>query len=148
MPRGSHTGALIPEEKLKRFLNAYVNCGFNAVQAGIAMCMSKRSAQANFYRYVEAIRSRLSMQHAMRESGLDVRFVARKLARSWTRPRRSGTWQPANGTRSTITRHRWKRSKQTARLRNLYPAAPPKGRTRTGNRHHSCSALRNWVVEG
>jgi hypothetical protein len=71
MPRGSHTGALIPEEKLTRFLTAYVNCGFNAVEAGLGIGMSKRSVQANSHRYVATIRNRLSLQQALAGAGLD-----------------------------------------------------------------------------
>lgn len=39
-----------------RFPTAYVNCGFNAVQAGVAIGMSKRSAHSNAHRDVVAIR--------------------------------------------------------------------------------------------
>jgi hypothetical protein len=57
-----------------------MNCGFNAVQAGLAIGMSKRSARANAHRYVAAIRRRLSMQQVLAEAGLDPNQIAEKLA--------------------------------------------------------------------
>jgi hypothetical protein len=82
------------------FLNLYVSNGFHAVKACIALGMTPRSAHAHAYRYVDAIRDRMTLQHAMRESGLDVRLIARMLARLMDATEPSGTAPPNPGTRS------------------------------------------------
>jgi Holliday junction resolvase RusA-like endonuclease len=67
-------------ERLARFLALYIEHDFNGVRACMALGMKRATAEAHAHRYVDARRSNLSIQHAMRESGLDTRHVSRKLA--------------------------------------------------------------------
>jgi hypothetical protein len=108
------------------FLNVYVSNGFHAVQACIDLGMTPRTAHAHAHRYVDAIRDRMSLQHAMRESGLDVRLIARKLARLMdaTEPK----WNCATQSWDMFENYaaQLEAIKQTARLLNLYPPEPTK----------------------
>jgi hypothetical protein len=114
----------LTDERLMAFLNLYVSNGFHAVNACIALGMTPRSAHA--HRYVDAIRHRMTLQHAMKESGLDLRLIARTLARLMdaTEPK----WNCATQSWDTFENHtaQLEAIKQTSRLLNLYPAEPPK----------------------
>jgi hypothetical protein len=87
-------------------LTAYMNGGSNAVQAGIAIGMSKRSARANTRRCVAAILSCLSMQQVLAETGIVPRQIAETLAQlidcRWSR---NGIQPRSIGTFSTIRQH-------------------------------------------
>jgi len=72
-------GKQIPEERLTRFMEAYIACEFRAAEAARAIGMSKSSAHANAHRYVRAIRSRVDFKTALRGIGLDPISQAQKL---------------------------------------------------------------------
>jgi hypothetical protein len=114
----------VTAERLVRFLALYIEHDFNGVRACMALGMKRATAEAHAHRYVEAIRSNLSIQHAMRESGLDTRHVSRKLAQmieakepKWNQ--KTEEWDHFENTTAQL-----EAIKQTARLLNLYPAEP------------------------
>jgi hypothetical protein len=114
----------VTAERLARFLALYIERDFNGVRACVALGMKRSTAEAHAHRYVEAIRSNLSIQHAMRESGLDTRHVSRKLAQMMDA--KEPKWNLATKTWDTFenTTAQLEAIKQTARLLNLYPAEP------------------------
>jgi hypothetical protein len=112
----------LTDERLTAFLDLYVSNGFSAVKACIGLGMTPKTAHA--HRYVDAIRDRMTLQHAMRESGPDVRLIARKLARlmNASEPKWNSTTQSWDTFENPAAQ--LEAIKQTARLLNLYPPEP------------------------
>jgi hypothetical protein len=115
----------LTDERLTAFLNLYVSNGFHAVKACIALGMTPRTAHAHAHRYVDAIRGRMSLQQTFKESGLDLRLIARKLARLMDATEPKWNCATQSWDRFENCAAQLEAIKQTARLLNLYPFASP-----------------------
>jgi hypothetical protein len=110
------------DEQLVAFLAAYLDNGFNAVQACISIGMSASNAHA--HRYLKACRHNAAIQKALDAVGLDPIFVAQRirklaLAKEVKWNLRSKKWNVFENTTAQL-----EALKQINRLRNLYPAEP------------------------
>jgi hypothetical protein len=105
--------------------------------------MTPRSAHAHAYRYVEGCRKNLTLQARLRESGLDIRYLARKLAQLMDATEKK--WNLATRQWDSFDNHaaQLEAIKQTARLLNLYPAERSKVESEQVNViNHRCTAVR------
>ena len=113
----------ISPERLRRFREAYVSNGCNAVRAAIAVGMKPETAQANAHRLARAVR--LQMTEALHAIGVDAVTLAKKLAELleakkplWNRKKKRWEFFPNGAIQLEAV-------KEVCRLLNLYPGSKP-----------------------
>ena|ERR1022692_4849668 len=124
MAKDQHTGDKIPEEKLALFVAAYLENDFNATKAAMTIGMSKRTAQANAYRYTAAMRKRLDVLPTLDAAGFSVDGIVKDLAivRDSLVPKwnvEKGKWDYFRDGRLMLDA-----IEKAIKLRNMYPGEP------------------------